>query len=72
MLSGGPAIRDNLMSRINNEFWPGAEIPHLRFNDIKAWKFDLWAEKTGAAHCSDAIRRLVELGQADCEEQPAA
>lgn len=35
MLSGGPAIRDNLMSRINNEFWPRAEIPHLRFNDIK-------------------------------------
>lgn len=35
MIAGGPAVRDNLMSRINNEFWPGAEVPHLTFNQIK-------------------------------------
>ncbi|MET4085593.1 hypothetical protein [Bradyrhizobium sp. S3.5.5] len=45
MLSGGPAIRDNLMSRINNEFWPGAEVPHLRFNDIKGLTIGLLIAK---------------------------
>jgi hypothetical protein len=41
MLAGGPAIRDNLMSRINNEFWPDQPVPHLRFNDIKAMNIGL-------------------------------
>jgi hypothetical protein len=41
MLAGGPAIRDNLMSRINNEFWPGQPVPHLRFNDIKSLNIGL-------------------------------
>jgi hypothetical protein len=45
MLSGGPAIRDNLMSRINNEFWPGVETPHLRFNDIKGLTIGLLIAK---------------------------
>jgi hypothetical protein len=35
MIAGGPGVRDNLMSRINNEFWPGARAPHLTFNEIK-------------------------------------
>ena len=34
MMAGGPAVRDNLMSKINNEFWPGSQTPHLRFGDI--------------------------------------
>lgn len=35
MMTGGPAIRDNFMSRINNAFWPGDPIPHLKFNEVK-------------------------------------
>lgn len=35
MIAGGGPVRDTLMSRINNEFWPGAAVPHLTFDQIK-------------------------------------
>ena len=41
MMAGGPAIRDNFMSRLNNAFWPGNPVPHLTFNEVKGLNIGL-------------------------------
>lgn len=45
VLNGEGPARDALMSDINQEFWPGAEIPHLRWNQIKGMMISQLAAK---------------------------
>ena len=62
-IQGGAAAGDAIVSNINNEFWPHANVIHLTFDEIKDMTFgDLTASSAKQKRIADACTAFLEEG----------